>query len=251
MVTRQVYELERWDLSRSDYASFGLFKSITGIAASWGLAGPLSRRFCQGCGTEHLVKGAAAVAVVAAGRGGAVAAIVHGRRGHRGQGPRGPVAPRLRVCDFPAKNCCGPGRDHCAARAFHGVVGACLRHGRRAGGARRRVERDRRRRADRRRLRVRRRSDGATPRLSWPRRSTARRSSPSSRCSRSKTTSRDEEGKLRVVKYNIGRLTRRAPRSSRPRARRPSRTVSPASETPPFSVKSSALSGSAHWVCAA
>ena len=34
MVTRQVYELERWDLSRSDYASFGLFKSITGIAAS-------------------------------------------------------------------------------------------------------------------------------------------------------------------------------------------------------------------------
>ena len=66
MVTRQVYELERWDLSRSDYASFGLFKSITGIAASWGLAGPLSRRFCQGCGTEHLVKGAAAVAVVAA-----------------------------------------------------------------------------------------------------------------------------------------------------------------------------------------
>ena len=60
MVTRQVYELERWDLSRSDYASFGLFKSITGIAASWGLAGPLSRRFCQGCGTEHLVKGAAA-----------------------------------------------------------------------------------------------------------------------------------------------------------------------------------------------
>ena len=66
MVTRQVYELERWDLSRSDYASFGLFKSITGIAASWGLAGPLARRFCQGCGTEHLVKGAAAVAVVAA-----------------------------------------------------------------------------------------------------------------------------------------------------------------------------------------
>ena len=66
MVTRQVYELERWDLSRSDYASFGLFKSITGIAASWGLAGTLSRRFCQGCGTEHLVKGAAAVAVVAA-----------------------------------------------------------------------------------------------------------------------------------------------------------------------------------------
>ena len=66
MVTRQVYELERWDLSRSDYASFGLFKSITGIAASWGLAGPLSRRFCQGCGTEHLVKGAAAVAVAAA-----------------------------------------------------------------------------------------------------------------------------------------------------------------------------------------
>ena len=66
MVTRQVYELERWDLSRSDYASFGLFKSITGIAASWGLAGPLSRRFCQGCGTEHLVKGAAAVAVFAA-----------------------------------------------------------------------------------------------------------------------------------------------------------------------------------------
>jgi predicted MFS family arabinose efflux permease len=66
MVTRQVYELERWDLSRSDYASFGLFKSITGIAASWGLAGPLSRRFCQGCGTEHLVKGAAAVAVIAA-----------------------------------------------------------------------------------------------------------------------------------------------------------------------------------------
>ena len=66
MVTRQVYELERWDLSRSDYASFGLFKSIMGIAASFFLAGPLSRRFCQGCGTEHLVKGAAAVAVVAA-----------------------------------------------------------------------------------------------------------------------------------------------------------------------------------------
>ncbi len=66
MVTRQVYELERWDLSRADYASFGLIKSIMGIAASFFLAGPLSRRFCQGCGTEHLVKGAAAVAVIAA-----------------------------------------------------------------------------------------------------------------------------------------------------------------------------------------
>ena len=70
MVTRQVYELERWDLSRSDYASFGLFKSIMGIAASFFLAGPRSRRFCQGCGTEHLVKGAAAVAAPGGGAGG-------------------------------------------------------------------------------------------------------------------------------------------------------------------------------------
>ena len=65
MVTRQVYELERWDLSRADAASFGLFKSVTGIAASWGLAGPLARRFSQGSAAEHLVKGAAAIAVFA------------------------------------------------------------------------------------------------------------------------------------------------------------------------------------------
>ena len=49
-----------------------------------------------------------------------MAAIVHRRRGAHGQGVRGPVAPRLRVCDFSVKDRSGTGRDDRAACAFYG-----------------------------------------------------------------------------------------------------------------------------------
>jgi hypothetical protein len=42
------------------------------------------------------------------------------RRGAHGQGVRGPVAPRLRVCDFSVKDRSGTGRDDRAACAFYG-----------------------------------------------------------------------------------------------------------------------------------
>ena len=43
-VTRQLYELERWDLTRGDAAYLGTFKSFVGVLSSWHLAGALTRR---------------------------------------------------------------------------------------------------------------------------------------------------------------------------------------------------------------
>ena len=61
-VTRQLYELERWDLTRGDAAYLSSFKSLVGVFASWQLAGALTKRF----GAPQLVRLAAAVAVGAA-----------------------------------------------------------------------------------------------------------------------------------------------------------------------------------------
>ena len=61
-VTRQLYELERWDLTRGDAAYLGTFKSFVGVLSSWHLAGALTRRF----GAPALVRAAAAAFLVAA-----------------------------------------------------------------------------------------------------------------------------------------------------------------------------------------
>lgn len=43
--TRTLFELDRWNLSRSEYAYFSSFKSLVGVVASWQFAGALSRTF--------------------------------------------------------------------------------------------------------------------------------------------------------------------------------------------------------------
>ncbi|KAJ1451766.1 major facilitator superfamily domain-containing protein [Pelagophyceae sp. CCMP2097] len=52
---RSLYELDRWGLNRADVAYFASFKSFVGVAASWQLAGWLTRH----CRVSTLLRGAA------------------------------------------------------------------------------------------------------------------------------------------------------------------------------------------------